>query len=606
MVSVSDIMEWEPRQASALLVDDSAKAAPVLGLDEHASDALFDRADRLVGATIGRREAEEVAGNGRWSFTKQAWKRIERAAEARRLLSAKEAAGAPGVPWSPKGTESAQTPPSGKTAGAPGGIGALARAVGSSLDAGNADGRQEDSPSPPDLAYPLARKGRNPGERPMAAARAPTAAGTRSATAGGEGRTAGRGQQLARKTFSERQAERNVRRSVWREQVTRRRAAKSAIAAAKAKQEEAVAAKAAAKAASAPAKPVAAPLGAVAAGALLAMLAVGAIAALTTSLLMTVTAMEQEQGGSGGQALAEVALAEYASGPHSGGQRYWSHVGFGGRVEWCSCFVKYCWDKCGFDKELGGPGRNVGMANSWIIWASQNGDKAQMMKMSTSYKPQPGDILVIGSLTVSTHVGICVSEADEVGRYTCVEGNYGDAVAKTTYFAGQTWNYVCRPKYPASAGGIGGGQRSGGGIDFGSGANFREPQSEFVKKWAPRIKAFYAAAGCAGVPLAAESEEMARAAWRNKIDPRLVPSLSILESTGGRYCYEKYNAWGWGAADSGYAYHTLESWAEGIEMVSSGIARGYQDVGSVAAFDNRYCPGRGDRGSLLDMMRKFK
>lgn len=32
---------------------------------------------------------------------------------------------------------------------------------------------------------------------------------------------------------------------------------------------------------------------------------------------------------------------------NDGGQKFWSWYGFGGRVEWCACFVSWCADQSG-------------------------------------------------------------------------------------------------------------------------------------------------------------------------------------------------------------------------------------------------------------------
>ena len=41
----------------------------------------------------------------------------------------------------------------------------------------------------------------------------------------------------------------------------------------------------------------------------------------------------------------ELALSQVGQ---QGGQPYWSWYGFGGRVEWCACFVSRCAEECGY------------------------------------------------------------------------------------------------------------------------------------------------------------------------------------------------------------------------------------------------------------------
>lgn len=45
------------------------------------------------------------------------------------------------------------------------------------------------------------------------------------------------------------------------------------------------------------------------------------------------------------QAIVELALSQVGQ---QGGQPYWSWYGFGGRVEWCACFVSRCAEECGY------------------------------------------------------------------------------------------------------------------------------------------------------------------------------------------------------------------------------------------------------------------
>ncbi len=85
------------------------------------------------------------------------------------------------------------------------------------------------------------------------------------------------------------------------------------------------------------------------------------------------------------------------------------------------------------------------------------------------------------------------------------------------------------------------------------------------EKMADRIEAFL---NRWNSPMASKSLYIVQTAEAYGIDPRLIPAISIAESSGGNYCFRPYNAWGYGK--SGFA-----SWEDGILKVTSGIARGY-------------------------------
>ncbi len=70
-------------------------------------------------------------------------------------------------------------------------------------------------------------------------------------------------------------------------------------------------------------------------------------------------------------------------------------------------------------------------------------------------------------------------------------------------------------------------------------------------------------------PLAREAEFFVQTANEFGLDFRLVASISVIESNGGKYAYRPYNAWGWGG--QGRAF-TFKSWKEGIYTVSKGLS----------------------------------
>jgi hypothetical protein len=78
-------------------------------------------------------------------------------------------------------------------------------------------------------------------------------------------------------------------------------------------------------------------------------------------------------------------------------------------------------------------------------------------------------------------------------------------------------------------------------------------------------------------PLAEQAEFCVLMANKFDLDYRLVPAISIIESSGGKYLYRPYNAWGWGGSRG----FTFESWEDSIYTVTRGISRGYKDRGAV-------------------------
>jgi len=48
---------------------------------------------------------------------------------------------------------------------------------------------------------------------------------------------------------------------------------------------------------------------------------------------------------SGDDAIVKVALSQVGN---VGGEPYWSWYGFNSRVEWCACFVSWCFNECGY------------------------------------------------------------------------------------------------------------------------------------------------------------------------------------------------------------------------------------------------------------------
>lgn len=130
-----------------------------------------------------------------------------------------------------------------------------------------------------------------------------------------------------------------------------------------------------------------------------------------------------------------------------------------------------------------------------------------------------------------------------------------------------------------------------GAISYGCGLDFALDEEDFVAKWGAAIDIFF---GAQGAPLQGYGSEMARQAYRYKVDPRLCAAVSIVESSGGRYCIKPHNAWGWGAADSdpynlasGWSSweSAIESWHRGMATSQTGLAT----TPSLTAMGDIYC-----------------
>lgn len=75
-------------------------------------------------------------------------------------------------------------------------------------------------------------------------------------------------------------------------------------------------------------------------------------------------------------------------------------------------------------------------------------------------------------------------------------------------------------------------------------------------------------------PLAEHADVFVMEADKNKLDWRLVASISGVESTFAHFLpYNSYNAWGWGIY--GDQTHSFDSYEDGIQTISKGIRENY-------------------------------
>lgn len=78
-------------------------------------------------------------------------------------------------------------------------------------------------------------------------------------------------------------------------------------------------------------------------------------------------------------------------------------------------------------------------------------------------------------------------------------------------------------------------------------------------------------------PLATSANTFVAEADKNKLDWRLVASISGVESTFAHHLpYESYNAWGWGIYGDNMLY--FKSYDNGIETISQSLREKYMDT----------------------------
>ena len=107
-----------------------------------------------------------------------------------------------------------------------------------------------------------------------------------------------------------------------------------------------------------------------------------------------------------------------------GGQPYWSWYGFNSRVEWCACFVSWCYGQMGLSEP-----RFAACQSQGIPWFQSHGQWGGRDYANIA----PGDAIFFdwdldGS---ADHVGLVVGT--DGSRVYTVEGNSGDACKIKSY-----------------------------------------------------------------------------------------------------------------------------------------------------------------------------
>ena len=117
-----------------------------------------------------------------------------------------------------------------------------------------------------------------------------------------------------------------------------------------------------------------------------------------------------------------------------GGQPYWSWYGFGGRVEWCACFLSWCANECGYIDT--GVIPKFALCSDGANWFKNRGQWAD-----NSHEPVAGTIIFFDweGDGETDHVGI-VQKCENGIVYT-VEGNSGDTCRTKTYSLGSASIY---------------------------------------------------------------------------------------------------------------------------------------------------------------------
>ena len=137
---------------------------------------------------------------------------------------------------------------------------------------------------------------------------------------------------------------------------------------------------------------------------------------------------------SGDDAIVKAALSQVGN---AGGEPYWSWYGFNSRVEWCACFVSWCFNECGYldtgtAPKFAGCVGGVEWFRSREQWADNTIEPAPCMIVFFDWNdpngasgPQDGE---------ADHVGIV--EKCENGIVYTIEGNSGDSCRQNQYPVG--------------------------------------------------------------------------------------------------------------------------------------------------------------------------
>ena len=137
---------------------------------------------------------------------------------------------------------------------------------------------------------------------------------------------------------------------------------------------------------------------------------------------------------SGDDAIVKAALSQVGN---AGGEPYWSWYGFNSRVEWCACFVSWCFNECGY-LDTGTAPKFAGCVGG-VEWF-----RSREQWADNTIEPAPGMIVFFDWNDPNGASGPQDGEADHVGIvkkcengivYT-IEGNSGDSCRQNQYPVG--------------------------------------------------------------------------------------------------------------------------------------------------------------------------
>ena len=132
-------------------------------------------------------------------------------------------------------------------------------------------------------------------------------------------------------------------------------------------------------------------------------------------------------------AILEVAKSQIGN---VGGEPYWSWYGFNSRVEWCSCFVSWCANECGYiENGIVPKHAECNVAVRWFKkrnqWVNGNAEPVPGMLVFFDWDNKGGSGNQNGT---ADHIGIV--EKVENGCVYTIEGNASDCVARRKYTVG--------------------------------------------------------------------------------------------------------------------------------------------------------------------------
>lgn len=105
-----------------------------------------------------------------------------------------------------------------------------------------------------------------------------------------------------------------------------------------------------------------------------------------------------------------------------------------------------------------------------------------------------------------------------------------------------------------------------------------------------------------GSPLALYAKDFFKASKSMQLDYRLLPAISMVESTGGKAtpsCAD-YNPFGWSDSSSPCNYRQFENFSEAITTVAKGIGRGksyaeFRETKKISDIAKKYNPGNSEK-----------